>query len=209
MRRTTGVGPFREQAGADVSMGRTSPAGEMLDVSGGVRLRDVVVTPRKRRRALAAIVLLGSLGLFMAGGQLIARSFELVGLAAATLAIVMAAAGVVTAGQVLFGRERVVIQADTLSWKHGLRSLWFERRLQLSAIQGISIDPPERPWILDPVGPGSAVEISLVQVGGHAKRPWRIAAGLHWTPEELDWMAEYLETGIALARSSSRAARSD
>ena len=181
----------------DVLALQPSPTLSLVDRSEGLHLRDVVIAPKKRPRARAALTMMGALGFvviaaeFLVGPSLLVVVAGIVALAGAA----MTAAG---AAYALVGREQVAI-SGMLSRRNAIGSLALERKLPLEGIQGISVQP-EGPWTLDPDGAGAAVEIALVQFGNQARRPWRIAAGLHWTRAELEWLAEYLETGVVLAR---------
>ena len=123
--------------------------------------------------------------------------------------VTLAVAALTAAGAAyaLVGREQVVIESGTLTRRQGVGSLALGREIPLEGIQGISVRPEGR-WALDPDGAGAAVEIDLVQFGHRERSPWRIAAGLDWTGAELEWLAEYLETGVALARRSRHPATS-
>ncbi|HWM86490.1 MAG TPA: hypothetical protein VNO33_11645 [Kofleriaceae bacterium] len=171
-----------------------------MDRSEGLRLRDVVIAPKKRPRARAAFAMAAALGLFVIAAQyFVQASFH--GVVAGILSLAGAALVTAAVANTMFGREQVVIESGGLSRRQGVGSLSLETKLPLAAIQGISVQP-EEPWTRDPDGPGAAVEIALVQFGDRERTPWRIAAGVDWTRAELDWLAEYLETGVALARRS-------
>ncbi len=176
-----------------------SPTVSLVDRSEGLRLRDVVIAPKTRSRARAALLMtVGALGFVaIAAALFVEATFFSVAAGIGFLALAALAAAV--AAHALVGREQVVIESGMLFRRQGVGSLGLERKVPLEGIQGISVQP-EGPWMLDPDGSGAAVEVGLVQFGDRARPPLRIAAGLDWTWAELAWLAEYLETGVALAR---------
>lgn len=196
--RSVGEGPFREQPAADVLALQPSPTVSLVDRSEGFHLRDVIITPKARPRARAAIGMVLALGLVGLAAELFVQA-TFASVAGGIVSLVMAALTSAGAAYALVGREQVVIESGMLSRRQGVGSLAVRSRLPLEGIQSISVRP-EGPWTLDPDGSGAAVEIDLVQFGHRATSPWRIAAGLDWTRAELEWLAEYLETGVALAR---------
>jgi len=171
-----------------------------VDRSEGLRLRDVVIAPKTRPRARAALLMtVGVLGFVAIAAQLFVQATFL-SVAAGIGSLAVAALAAALATYALVGREQVTIESGILSRRQGVGWLGLVGKLPLEGIQGISVQP-EVPWRrLDPDGPGAAVEIALVQFGHRERTPWRIAASLYWTPAELEWLAEYLETGVALAR---------
>ena len=174
----------------------------MVDRSEGLHLRDVIITPKARPRARAAFGIVLALGLVGIAAQLFLQA-TFSSIAGGIVTLAAAALMAAGAANALVGREQVVIESGTLSRRLGVGSLALKSRLPLEGIQGISVRP-EGPWTLDPDGAGAAVEIDLVQFGHRERSPWRIAAGRDWTRAELEWLAEYLETGVALARRDDR-----
>ena len=173
-------------------------------MSEGTQLRDVLIAHKKRRYDLVALLLLSLVALAV----LVATSILDPGFFALTFAAAEAVCAVVVLHELalaLFGHKRVIVDGETLLLRFCIAPrITRGHRLPLLQIRCLSSRHVEHPWSgngNDVVG--SSIQIARVEYGEHGRRPWRIVLGVRWTPEELAWLVDYLESGIALARRAA------
>ena len=108
-----GEGPFRGQTTFDVNAGPPSPVGELLDMSEGTQLRDVLIARKKRRYDLVALLLL----MFVSLVVLVVLSILDPGFFALLFGAAAALGAVVVLLEIaldLFGHKRLIVDGEAL-----------------------------------------------------------------------------------------------
>ncbi|HKE15875.1 MAG TPA: hypothetical protein VKB80_13455 [Kofleriaceae bacterium] len=179
-----------------------SPVQALVDRSEGAQLRCVMVGHRRRDLGAAALFLVGSVSLGLVTARCILDPGFFAVLFGAAFAV-GAIAALWWAAFWLFGHRRLIVDADGLSIRSIIGSrIHITRRLPLLHIRGISAQAANRRTEDAGERARRGIRIARVEVGEVGRRPWGIALGLGWNPEELDWLVAYLESGIALARAA-------